>query len=156
MCPPLVPILCQTNPVRDFPAYFFTKNCNILLPLKRICSKESYPSGLSTKTLCESRLHAICPAHLTLLNLIIIVITVENTSWSSSFCDLQSLDLCSLLGTIICVKLKLSKILDLRMHVLPLMWETKIYTHIEQWVTLWLHHCIPKGNTKDFGLNTNR
>jgi len=153
MCTPFVPVLSQTNPLHFLAAYFCTMHFNILLPPQLSSPTRSYPSGLPTKTLREylcSPLRVTCPVHLTVLDLITVVMAVQNTSWSSSFCGLQSFVPCSLLDRIIYVKLTRSKIFELRTHDLPLMWKTKINTHIKQRVTLWFTLLHTKREYKRF------
>jgi len=116
--PQLVPILNQMNPVHTLPSYFLRF---ILLQSFRLhlgflsCL---LPSGFPTKIFYAffiSPVHAICTAHLILLDLITLVIFGEAYKvWSSSICSLlQPPETSSLLGPNILLSTLFSNTLDL-------------------------------------------
>jgi hypothetical protein len=79
--PPLVPILNQSNPVHTNPFYLSKIHFNIIhLPISW-SSSGLFPSGFTT-------IRANYPAHLILLDLIILIILGEEYKlWSSSLCS---------------------------------------------------------------------
>jgi hypothetical protein len=84
---PLVPILSQTNPAQSpFPLYKI-----LLLHLRLGRPSGLFPSGFPTNnlhTFLFSPIHATCPAHFILLNLIILIkLGEEYKSRSSSLCS---------------------------------------------------------------------
>jgi hypothetical protein len=83
---PLVPILSQTNPVHIFPPCFYKIHFNTNLPSMSTSPKWFYPSYFLTKLLyvfiiCP--MHAKCPAHLTVLDVLDVC-----KLWSFSLCSL--------------------------------------------------------------------
>jgi hypothetical protein len=77
--PPLDPILSQTNPVHNFPAWFPTIQSMIIFPSTTRSSKLSLPSRFTDQNIIYiyiyfSYFHAICPAHYVLLVLISLIV----------------------------------------------------------------------------------
>jgi hypothetical protein len=90
---PLVSILSQMNPVHIPQSYFSKVNFYIISHLQLGLSYGLFPSGFHIKTECTPHLPQACyiPAHLTLLDLIILIIFGEEYNlWSSSLCNFSS------------------------------------------------------------------
>ena len=115
------------------------------------------PSSLPTKTLLSPYLclmHAVCPTHLILLDLITWIFGEQCRSLSSScLCPVTS----SLLGPSIFLST-----LFYSAHVSPSVWATKLHTHTKQQAKLQfclfgsVYFWIAKWKTKDFALNDSK
>jgi hypothetical protein len=84
--PATVPILSQMNPVHTTPSYFSKIHLNIIFPPTSRYFYWSRSFWLSHQNpICISLrpMHATCPAHITRLDSIILVILGEDTSWLS-------------------------------------------------------------------------
>jgi hypothetical protein len=91
--PPLVPILSQINAIHTIPSYLSKIHSNITHPLHLVLPSGLFPFGFHTNILHEflfPLIRAICPAHIILLDLIILIIMLgeEYNLWSSSLCSL--------------------------------------------------------------------
>ena len=87
---PPVPILSQISPSRDSQTHFMKIHLNIFIQSTPGCCKCFVPSGPRTRTLYTpllSPIHATCPAHLILLDLITGMIFGEDAACSSPLCS---------------------------------------------------------------------
>ena len=77
--PPTISILREINPVHVSPSHVLKIHLNIILPAKPGFPSGLFPSGFPTKTLytCFLPIHATCPTHLILRNLITQIISGE-------------------------------------------------------------------------------
>jgi hypothetical protein len=85
-----ISILNQMYPVHNLPTYFLNIVFNIILLSAPTSSKCFFPSGLPTKIFYASLITSICvtcPAHHTLLVLIILMSGEDYKLWISSLCN---------------------------------------------------------------------
>ena len=77
--PPTISILREINPVYISPSHVLKIHLNIILPATPGFPSGLFPSGFPTKTLntCSLPIHATCPTHLILHNLITQIISGE-------------------------------------------------------------------------------
>jgi len=134
----LVPFLSQMNQVYTIPPYFSKLHCNIIFPSHTVFQSGLLPSVFPTKILhvfLISPMWGRCTAHLILLDLITQVMFGEAYKlWLSSllFDLLQSTTFLQgpIFNSAPCFQTS-------SIHILPLMWETKFYTHTKQQVKWW-------------------
>lgn len=129
--PRLVSILNQINPACTLPLYFFKIYFNIILS-----SILRYWSGLllqvspskPCKHFLSSRMHAIHPARLIILDVLTLIFSVGYKSWSYSLCYLlQRPVISSLLVPSVLHRALLTK--SLAHTFFSLLWKTSFHTH---------------------------
>ena len=146
----LVPVMSQNNPVQALPSYSLKTHCNTISPSMCRSSKWSF-----------SPIHATCPAHHILLDLITQgIFGEEYWSQNSSFCSIPQFPVTSpllsaniSLSTLLSNTLSLGSFLNVRDHVSHLYKRTG---KLQFWIFYSSYFWKAIGKTQDSGPNCSR